>query len=53
MEDKKLSEQESLSLITQMINKAKNSYHDTGMGAMLWGAVIVCCHDHCMDNTRL
>jgi len=43
MQDKKLSEQESLSLITQMINKAKNSYHDTGMGAMLWGAVIAVC----------
>jgi len=43
MEDKKISELESLSLITQMINKAKNSYHETGMGAMLWGAVIAVC----------
>jgi hypothetical protein len=43
MEDKKISEQESLSLITQMINKAKNSYHDTGIGAMMWGSVIAIC----------
>ena len=43
MEEKKLSEKESLELITQMINKAKNSYHDTGIGAMMWGAVIAIC----------
>jgi hypothetical protein len=42
-QEKKLSEQESLALITQMINKAKNSYHDTGIGAMMWGAVIAIC----------
>ena len=42
-QEKKLSEQESLALITQMINKAKNSYHDTGIGAMMWGAVITIC----------
>jgi hypothetical protein len=41
--EKKLSEKESLELITQMINKAKNSYHDTGIGAMMWGAVIAVC----------
>ncbi len=43
MQDKKLSELESLSLITQMINKAKNSYHSTGVGAMMWGFVIAVC----------
>ena len=43
MEEKKLSEQESLKLITQMINKAKNSYHETGIGAMMWGTVIAVC----------
>ena len=41
--EKKLSEQESLNLITMMINKAKDSYHDTGIGAMMWGAVIALC----------
>ena len=39
----KLSEQESLQLIQQMINKAKNSYHDTGIGPILWGTVITVC----------
>jgi uncharacterized protein with PQ loop repeat len=43
MEDKNLSGKESLELITQMINKAKNSYHSTGIGAMMWGAVIAVC----------
>jgi len=43
MEDKNLSGKESLELITQMINRAKNSYHDTGIGAMMWGAVITIC----------
>ena len=43
MEDKNLSGKESLELITQMINKAKNSYHNTGIGAMMWGAVITIC----------
>jgi hypothetical protein len=38
--DKPLSEKESLALITAMINKAKDSYHDTGIGAMMWGAVV-------------
>jgi uncharacterized protein with PQ loop repeat len=26
-----------------MINKAKDSYHDTGIGAMMWGTVIAVC----------
>ena len=26
-----------------MINKAKDSYHATGMGAMMWGAIIAIC----------
>ena len=42
-QEKKLTEQESLSLITMMINKAKESYHDTGIGAIMWGAVITIC----------
>jgi len=43
MAENELSEQESLLLIQQMINKAKNSYHDTGIGPILWGAVITVC----------
>jgi uncharacterized protein with PQ loop repeat len=42
-DEQQLSQQESLRIITQMINKAKNSFHDTGIGPMLWGAVIVFC----------
>ena len=41
--EKQLTEKESLELITQMISKAKESYHDTGIGAMMWGAVIALC----------
>jgi len=42
-QEKKLSEQESLNLIAMMINKAKDSYHDTGIGAIMWGALIAVC----------
>lgn len=42
-EEKILSERESLALITNMINKAKNSYHDKGIGPILWGCVIIIC----------
>ena len=38
-----MTEQESLQLISQMINKAKNSYLDSGIGPILWGAVISVC----------
>jgi hypothetical protein len=42
-DNKNLTEKESLALITQMINKAKDSYHDTGIGAIMWGSVIAIC----------
>ena len=41
--EKKLTEKESLDLITQMINKAKDACHDTGIAAIMWGAVIAVC----------
>jgi hypothetical protein len=41
--EKQLTEKESLALITQMINKAKDSYHDTGTTSMMWGAIIAVC----------
>ena len=40
LEEKKLTEQESLELISAMIQKVKNSYHDTGVGSLLWGTVV-------------
>ena len=41
--EKKLTEQESLNLIAMMINKAKDAYHDTGICAVMWGALIAVC----------
>ena len=38
--EKKQTEQESLQLITSMIQKAKASYHDKGISAILWGVTI-------------
>jgi hypothetical protein len=43
MEENKMTEQESLQLISQMINRAKNSYLDSGIGPILWGTVITVC----------
>lgn len=42
-EEKILTGHESLELITRMINKAKNDYHDTGISTLLWGSVISFC----------
>lgn len=41
--EKQMSEKESLDLITMMINKAKDTCHDTGIAAIMWGAVIAIC----------
>ncbi len=35
-----LTEEESLRLITEMIHKAKGSFHESGTGAILWGSVV-------------
>ncbi len=43
MDNKELSHQESLALINTMIHKAKDSYHSTGVGAMMWGIVVAVC----------
>ncbi len=43
-EKKQLTEQESLQLITEMIQKAKAShFHENGTSAILWGSVIGFC----------
>ena len=39
-EEKKLNEQESLELIPAMIQKVKNSCHDTGIGSLLCGRFV-------------
>lgn len=41
--EKQLTEKESLDLIAQMINKAKEACHDTGIAAIMWGALIAVC----------
>ena len=38
--EKQFTSEESLELITSMINKAKSSYHDSGTGALLWGSAV-------------
>jgi hypothetical protein len=43
MEEKQLSEQESLRIITEMIAKAKHSFHEDGTSAILWGSVVAIC----------
>lgn len=43
MNEANLSESESLKLITEMIGKAKSSYHSNGLGAIMWGSVIFFC----------
>ena len=42
-DEKKLSEKESLELITDMIKRAKDSYHTTGIDSIMWGCVIAVC----------
>jgi hypothetical protein len=41
--EKRLSEKESLDLIAGMIKTAKSSVFDTGIGSIMWGAVVAFC----------
>ncbi len=41
--DSPLTGEQSLQLITTMINKAKNDFFDTGLSALLWGSVNSFC----------
>ena len=43
MEEKQLSGEESLQLITNMISQAKNYYYESGLSALLWGFTNVIC----------
>ncbi len=38
--NEEITEQESLKIINSMIQKAKSSYHDTGIGPILWGSLV-------------
>lgn len=46
-----LSHKESLQLIEEMIYKAKNSYHESGTSALLWGSIIMFCSAVSFGNT--
>jgi hypothetical protein len=48
-----LSHKESLQLIEEMIYKAKNSYHESGTSALLWGGTIMLCSAVSFVNTWL
>lgn len=43
MEEKKITEEESLKIITEMIAKAKYHFHESGTSAILWGSTITIC----------
>jgi hypothetical protein len=43
MEEKNISERESLQLIHEMIGKAKSHFHESGTSSILWGSVIGTC----------
>lgn len=40
LDEKVLTEKESLELITDMINKAKGGYHESGANGILWGSMV-------------
>ncbi|HSC36731.1 MAG TPA: hypothetical protein VLD19_02620 [Chitinophagaceae bacterium] len=40
MEKQPLTEQESLQIITEMIQKVKSNFHTSGTSAILWGSVV-------------
>jgi hypothetical protein len=52
-QEKELTSQESLALITQMINKARRDYLDSGLSALLWGSVITFCSLAAFANNYL
>lgn len=43
MEEKSLTEKESLELIARMINRAKNRFIENGFLYLLWGWVVLLC----------
>lgn len=49
--EEELSHKESLQLIEEMIYKAKNSYHESGVSALLWGSIIMFCSAVSFVNT--
>ncbi|HVF97279.1 MAG TPA: hypothetical protein VM871_08170 [Flavisolibacter sp.] len=52
-DDDLLSHNDSLALIEEMIYKAKNSYHESGTAALMWGSTIMFCSAVSFANTWL
>ncbi|MCA6467715.1 MAG: hypothetical protein IM548_09015 [Chitinophagaceae bacterium] len=52
-QDTSLTEQESLSIITEMMQKVKTEFYDTGISALLWGVVISFCGLFCFAGSLL
>jgi hypothetical protein len=42
-QEKEMSSQESLELITRMITRTRTDYYNSGVSALLWGSVITFC----------
>src|SRR3989442_13302254 len=43
MEEESLSHEQSMELITKMINQGKNYYYESGFGSLLWGFTNLIC----------
>lgn len=43
-DEKPLTGEESLAIITGMINKAKQDYNETGISCLLWGSIVTICN---------
>lgn len=41
--ERELTEKESLAIITEMVSKVKNHYHENGAYLILWGTVVATC----------
>jgi hypothetical protein len=52
-EEKNLTELESLRIITEMMQKVKKDFYDTGISALMWGSVITFCGLFCFIGMQL
>jgi len=43
-DEKPLTSEESIAIITGMINKAKQDYNETGISCLLWGSIVTICN---------
>ncbi len=42
-DEKKMTEQESLRIISEMMIKVRKDFYDTGVSALLWGSIVTFC----------